>query len=86
MSEPIKVGDLVIVAKPQTCCGNSRTLGQVFRVTKIAMKASRCIFCGRIAETAFASGKRDGHDTKLHRLRRIDPNCLADETEKEEAL
>lgn len=44
MSE-IKVGDLVVVVKPQPCCGSSRAIGRIHTVHGIARTPFTCTEC-----------------------------------------
>ncbi len=42
MSEPIKVGDLVVVVKPPRCGCESKVLGLIYRVESIREGNGRC--------------------------------------------
>jgi len=43
----IKAGDLVMVVKPQPCCGGLGSVGKVFRVTHVHENFSICDWCGQ---------------------------------------
>ena len=77
MSEPIKVGDLVIVVRGNPCCGQSSILGKIFYVAEIdTVYGSTCTFCGAPAEYALPAAFRNVGDitgTQLRKLKRIDP-------------
>ena len=45
MSE-IKAGDLVIIVKPEPCCGYSGSIGKIFTVKKIELCKLLCTKCG----------------------------------------
>ena len=93
MSEPIKVGDLVMVVKPKTCC--SEALGYFFKVEEIKPSFYfakhtewRCPSCGAAGKfiPVAGGGFAYGHPgfpkgISLHRLKRIDPPC--DEMKRE---
>ena len=74
MSEPIKVGDLVMVIKTAPCCGRTDTLGLTFHVTAIDTKPGACTQCvtTRPAGTVVAATP-DTHRIHLYRLKRIPP-------------
>lgn len=83
MSDNIKVGDLVYVAKPMPCCGSTHSMGYVFRVQEIITLpfAVSCKFCEADIEdsTSAVCEQRIGHS--IFRLRKFDP--LSDPTEAE---
>ena len=71
VSEPISVGDLVVVVKPTLCCGNPSRLGRTFVVKKIEFGPNRCHWCHTAIEDS------DAFDGELwwtpRRLKRIPP-------------
>lgn len=73
MSEPIKVGDLVVVVKPGPCCGTARTLGHVFCVAEIRVASGACCECGKVYDHEAVAVYPDGSGEPLSRLKRIDP-------------
>lgn len=72
MSEPIKVGDLVYVAYPSLCCGNSDAVGRHFTVGKITHQSGFCIFCNAPIDGAQAKLPNDSW-IRCVRLKRIPP-------------
>jgi hypothetical protein len=74
MDKPISVGDLVVVARPQPCCGSVINMGVFFRVTSLdAGQIGFCGKCGAALSGATADGKPDGWPSLLSRLKRIPP-------------
>ena len=77
MSEPIKVGDLVMVVRGNPCCGQSYSLGKIFCVAEIdTVYGSTCTFCGAPVEYALPAAFRNVGDmtgSQLRKLKRIDP-------------
>lgn len=88
MSEPIKVGDLVMVIKPKPCCGNGRP-GYIFTILEFRMADANSVCChcdvpvtGIHATHAAMTGNL-GVD--IRRLKRIPPlSELEGEKRKEE--
>lgn len=73
MSEPIKVGDLVVVVKPKECCGQvSEANGTAFVVNGFSMGVWHCAWCGvpRQAELAHGGSYKR---IETYRLKRIPP-------------
>lgn len=86
MSEPIKVGDLVVIARPTPCCGNEGNVGIVFVVSGIDYGGS-CSYCSRPhPRAAGAFGKSDGHMTQVSRLKRIPPLKELDDVKRDEEI
>jgi len=87
MSEPIKVGDLVVVARGMPCCG-TRTgrEGTIFVVSSIVLCPDViCLVCKAPLPPPTAFGSRwKGFD--LQRLRKIPPLWELDETEHKDEL
>lgn len=85
MSEPIKVGDLVVVVRPQVCCGSTKRLGAIFTAEYITGGANYCANC----ETKFSNSVdawQRGMEWSMpvDRLKRIPPlNELEGVDEKE---
>ena len=84
----IKVGDLVMVVKPKSCCGNDKALGKTFVATAIVNETTVCD-CGTYytglhvemgTETFRAAGVR------AYRCIKIDPPSLQDETTTDREL
>lgn len=87
MSEPIKVGDLVVVVKSNNCpCPHPSTaIGMIFKVQKITLTTNpHCGSCGRPVPKDYCAVEGDDHYA-LWRLKRIpDFPELADERHDEE--
>lgn len=86
MSEPIKVGDLVIVVKPG--CSN-KNLGRVFRVARLSRNKKPCPFCGThhgFKGQLMACSSNDNHGFSFGRLKKIDPPALDETTDEREEL
>ena len=87
MSEPIRVGDLVVVVRPSQCSGSNHNLGLVFTVTDIKRGGEipgKCFFCGGDHpeyDFALFAEMPDGW-IPLRRLRRIPPLAELDEAER----
>jgi hypothetical protein len=86
----IKVGDLVMVVKPAPCCGSTKNIGKIFKVTELS--AGGICSCGALTKINEKCA-RTGDMTKnglhisyqVNRLIKIDPPSLPEtiETEKE---
>jgi hypothetical protein len=85
MSEPIKVGDLVVVVKPTPCCGNHGHIGTIFQVARLVHLEGRCNWCGQVppAEPGADWGKNDASGFSLITLKRIPP---LDELERDQIV
>jgi hypothetical protein len=85
MYNSIKIGDLVMVVKPTTCCGSSNSIGRVFKVLRSENMFSKCNHCGDLKEELHAVQSMQGswYGYSLTRLIKINPPAL-DETENEE--
>ena len=78
MSEPIKVGDLVMVVKPAICCGSPRRIGLVVRVTGLTNgERTRCTWCSLSDVVPLAEYSSD-LCIDIRRLKRIDPPAIGD--------
>ena len=81
---PIQVGDLVMVVRPTTCCGNWAAAGDIFKVLALDFGPSGCRWCPRVSHNHFAimswSGPNDRPTSiELSRLKRLDPDALKDD-------
>lgn len=87
MSEPIKVGDLVVVVKPSACHGGVRDIGHTFVASEVyrAPEMSRCDYC-KVHHGPSELVAWDGaFEWPLRRLKRIPPFPeLKDEKRDEE--
>ena len=94
MSEPIKVGDLVVVVRPSICPEAKRHhLGHVFTVARLGEAAMLtpypwCIHCGRAHDVIglFAWDDLLGGAFSLLRLKRIPPLSELEGEKREEEL
>lgn len=71
MSE-IKAGDLVMVVKPQPCCGDARCVGTIYRVVSVEVMKGWCLMCGRSLDALFAR-ESPAFGCYVGVLKRIDP-------------
>lgn len=87
MSEPIKVGDLVVVVKPTPCCGSTGAMGEFFRVGEIVVCEGSCNDCGVEGSPelcAVIEGEDEGAPLSI--LRRIPPLAELEGQRTEEDL
>jgi hypothetical protein len=95
VSEPIKVGDLVVIAKPTLCCNDSRNVGRIFTVRAIGRApANWCAgcfatfpmddVCAQLAE--WRENYAVGGWLLLSRLKRIDPLSELDDVKQDEEI
>lgn len=92
MSEPIKVGDLVMVIRdgvpcPANCDLSSDSLGHIFRVSEIKSMLLQCTGCGTLkgVDTVACQEGSSNVVYRLPRLKRIPPlSELESEKNKEE--
>jgi hypothetical protein len=82
----IKAGDLVMVVRPNVCCGSTKYLGHVATVVDVAMgEASVCLYCGdtrSVAKVVLSSGVSGDSS----RVRKIDPPALPESITKDQEL
>jgi len=86
--ENIKVGDLVIVVKPTTCCGFIGDVGKVFTVLDIDGGIgipSECWNCGQVSDSIDAA-ERDNYWHEIKTLKKIPPLSELDKIETKEEL
>ncbi len=85
MANDIKAGDLVMVVRPRTCCGNCDALGSVFTVSNIEQSLAVCNDCkaedwcvmagdGTVNETGIDNG------VEIERLIKINPPAQPEST------
>ena len=86
MTEPIKVGDLVVVGPPR-CCGSTTTEdGIIFHVTGLFENDdSNCVFCQSRRSGFLAVGWRGGY-VRANRLKRIPPLSELDDVKRDEEI
>ena len=76
MSEPIKVGDLVMVAKPTNCCNYFAGIGKIYTVIPFHDRRPtwKCVVCGFVdvqPEDSVKLSNRGAYERR--RLKRIPP-------------
>lgn len=71
--ETIRPGDLVYVAKPTPCCGNTEGLGKVFTAGDIASNGRPCFYCGKRYIAKVIGIPNSNFCIDVRRLRKIDP-------------
>lgn len=81
MTDQIKPGDLVVVAKPTPCCGNGGKLGHVFTVAEISSGALICSNCLSISDGTIASKIKGRGGPLTSMLKKLNPP--ADEESRE---
>ena len=81
----IKVGDLVMVVKPTTCCGNPARVGKIFEVQSIETLSICCQWCGDL-RVAMTASDQDDYARDINRLIKIDPPSLPESLEREKEL
>jgi hypothetical protein len=81
----IKPNDLVMVVRPQPCCGDASGLGFVYAVDFIHSGDVTCTACRRhsLSDSAFPS-RGYGYLTSV--LKRLDPPALEKSEEREAEL
>lgn len=73
----IKKGDLVMVVKPTTCCGNTKAVGRIFTVRSVALRDAHCVHCWH-TEIKITAIRDDGMMYGIDRLKKIDPPAHGD--------
>jgi hypothetical protein len=81
----IKVGDLVMITKPLSCCGLGGTIGQIFNVSQISHEYWECD-CGAVSSGLCALDANDGLWCPFYRLIKIDPPSMPESLEREKEL
>lgn len=72
MDKPISVGDLVMVVKPNRCCGaKGKSFGAIFRVEAFVTEWARCHYCHHKEYESDAIGSYGS--VSRYRLKRIPP-------------
>ena len=72
MSEPIKVGDLVVVVRAH-CKGSEKYLGEMHRVSGFGDSNGECAFCNASNLHPRVADFEDGRWLPLFMLKRIPP-------------
>lgn len=71
----IRRGDLVMVVKPQICCGNTANIGYVFRVLDLRVGRSACVYCAKVETSMVVCDEPNGGFVP-ERLIKIDPPAV----------
>jgi len=83
----IKVGDLVMVVKPQLCCGHAGRIGSVFTVTDAMVSFAICGDCGRADnKVPLIYGHSEGYAVHAARLVKIDPPSMPETIETQDEV
>ena len=78
----IKAGDLVVVVKPTTCCGNSIEMGHIFRVSGVHFASGSCTKCAKyLGAVWYAAREGFNGGFLLPEIKKIPP---LDEPERED--
>lgn len=85
MSEPIKVGDLVVVVKVRECCGNQGDIAHIYRVTGLHHEG-HCVYCKAAIKEPVALLDGEWKCKPLSRLKRINPLTESESTEHREVI
>ena len=74
MDKPISVGDLVVVVRPCKACGDTRWLGDTFRVSEFFTSREPSLCCGEeSAGEVYACAEGEDEGMPLRELKRIPP-------------
>lgn len=74
MSDKIEVGDMVMVVRPQPCCGSDRRIGAVYEVAIITNKHQDIIHdCCGIESTHVCAIGHNGRGELIEVLKKIPP-------------
>ena len=86
----IKAGDLVMVVRGWSCCGQTDSFGYTYAVRSVEMSEDHdnvCLHCGGITSAeVVAVDPKDGAGFALYMLKRIDPPALDDEITHNEEM
>ena len=82
MAQGISAGDLVMIVKPSTCCGNGTALGRVFTVAAVDPRGIRCLHCGQTFSGPNVAHP-DGRGYLPSRCKRIPPTSASESTTTE---
>lgn len=74
----IRAGDLVVVVKPSTCCGDGSCIGKIYRVVKLSTGGVVCARCLADYTGAVAWADRF-HGFDFGRLKKIPPDIVEQE-------
>lgn len=67
-----RIGDLVIVTKPSTCCGNANYVGTVFVISALRNILGQCRNCKSLVDASVADGI-NVFPVNVQRLTKVDP-------------
>lgn len=75
----IKAGDLVMVVRPSTCCGDSSGMGEIFQARAAEIRArGKCMVCQSVITDYFGVQKEGRRWFQAGRLKKIDPPADGD--------
>jgi hypothetical protein len=76
----IKPGDLVMVVRPTSCCGDTEEIGLIFKVSAVENAPSWCELCGHQFERTVLATSSDAEEDccSTIRLKKIDPPAEGD--------
>ena len=84
IDDTIRVGDLVMVVKPRSCCPEKTRFGVITRITKIHNEARCCKYCKKIYPKGLVfANTLNGNGTELYRLKKINPPPIKESIERE---
>lgn len=91
MSEEIKVGDLVIIVRSTSCCGETSDIGDIFTAgTVFNSPVTECDICGKsLGNTTLVGiqGEEDGESGyPLSRLKKINPSTEPERVETQQEI
>lgn len=83
----IQPGDLVMVTKPQPCCGLRVSIGKVFTVAAVEIVEGYCTYCGKEGRHSIVLEKKDANEGLiLSRVIKIDPQAIEETASSTEEL
>lgn len=84
MSDPIKVGDLVMQIRD--CCGKCRTTGMVGTVKHVHDTTTRCRYCSSYFHCIHVSCGKPKGGVPLSWVKKIDPPQVLDDVKQDEEI
>jgi len=82
VSADIKVGDVVVITRPTTCCAFDELIGTVFTVSGIETVSGFCNVCHNYIHQQ-SGAQFDGGYVQVSRLKKLDAPRLETETDSE---
>ena len=84
--ETIRAGDLVMIVRPNLCCGNADGVWEIYTVEDVGRYLLRCDSCKSISLEIAAVYHGSNYGTQLSRLKKIHPPAIDDSVERTEEL